>query len=99
MRAKSAEQHIGLDYLVACDNLGFDPVSKVPQLPGTTRTLKPVQVTGLAWMVAQYHGEIPRVPEFQHQVPAYRRPAMRGGLIGDDMGLARRFKPWASSPG
>ena len=66
MRAKGAEQHIGADYLVACDNLGFDPASKVPQLPGTTRTLKPVQVTGSAWMVTQCYGEIPGVPEFQH---------------------------------
>jgi hypothetical protein len=48
MRAKGAEQHIGPDFLVACDNLGFDPASKEPQLPGTTRTLKPAQVTGLA---------------------------------------------------
>ena len=92
MRAKGAEQHIGPDFLVACDNLGFDPASKEPQLPGTTRTLKPVQVTGLAWMVAQCHGEIPRVPEFQHQVPAYRRVAMRGGLIGDDMGIGKTIQ-------
>jgi SNF2 family DNA or RNA helicase len=51
-----------------------------------------IHSAGLAWVVAQCHGEIPRVPEFQHQVPAYRRVAMRGGLIGDDMGIGKTIQ-------
>jgi hypothetical protein len=51
-----------------------------------------IHSAGLAWVVAQCHGEIPRVPEFQHQVPAYRRVAMRDGLISDDMGISKTIQ-------